>query len=295
MRPGSIISDSLLRLTIGLGKLFARLPYPLLFKLGRGLGWLLYWSTPKRRHIARVNLELCFPERTPAQIDQLLKAHYISLGQGFTEAIWGWWGRHEKRPQYQIDGLEHLEKARSEGRGVLLYTGHFTCMELGTYFLTLHQDLGIVYRPNRHPLINQAIDGGRKRHAAALFPKDQTLRMVRWLKKGSVLWIAPDQSYSRSQSAMLPFFGISCATNIAVPTLAKMGNAVIIPFFVHRDNNTFYLKLHPPVKGIPSENEASDTLKLVHYLEEHIRNHPADYLWGHRRFKKLADGRPSPY
>lgn len=284
------------RAGIGLGRALARLPRPLLFSLGRGLGRVAYWLGPKRRRIAATNLRLCFPELDTERRRKLLKAHYSSLGQGFAEVIWGWWApTHENPPECTIEGWEHLEAARSDGRGVLLYTGHFTYMELSSVCLARKVNLSVVYRPNRNPLINEAVDAGRARHVAALYAKQQTTRMVRALRRGEVLWIAPDQNYGRAQSATLPFFGVPCATNVAVPNLARLGRARILPFFASRTKNGFHLRIEPPLKDLPSGDDAADTRRLTERLEAHIRQHPEDYLWGHRRFKKRADGQPAPY
>ncbi|MGC9457021.1 MAG: lysophospholipid acyltransferase family protein [Halothiobacillaceae bacterium] len=286
---------AMLRVGLGLARALARLPRPWLLALGRAMGPVMYRLGPKRRHIANTNLRLCFPELNERQRRTLLRAHYNSLGQGLAEVIWGWWARQDDPPEWSIEGWENLEAAREDGRGVLLYTGHLTCMELGAGCLAQQLPLGVIYRPNRNPIINEAIDGGRARHVTALYAKDQTMRMVRALRRGDVLWIAPDQNYGRAQSAMLPFFDIPCATNIAVPHLARLGRARILPFFVHRTAGGFHLRIEPPLDNLPSGDDAADTRRLTARLEAHIREHPEDYLWGHRRFKNLADGQPSPY
>ncbi len=57
----------LLWLGLGLLWLLVQLPYRALLKLGRGLGWLMYRFARGRRHIARRNLELCFPQWSAAE------------------------------------------------------------------------------------------------------------------------------------------------------------------------------------------------------------------------------------
>ncbi|MEW5822867.1 MAG: lipid A biosynthesis lauroyl acyltransferase [Pseudomonadota bacterium] len=291
------LRDAVLRGLIALLRAIARLPLPVLARTGRGLGRLLHSVLPRRVAIARTNIRLCFPELDEAEVRTLARRHFIGLGQGIMEALWGWWGRHDTLPEYRIDGLEHLQAAQADGRGVLLYTGHFNASELGTFFLTLHAPISAIYRPNDLPPVDEAINAGRLRHVRALYPKDQPLAMVRALREGAALWIAPDQSFEGKQSAFLPFFGIRCATNTATPQLARMGHARILPFFVARgeDGLSYHLTLLPPVEGLPSGDDSADTQALNALLEAHIRRVPDQYLWGHRRFKDLPDGQPSPY
>ncbi|MCA1790676.1 MAG: lysophospholipid acyltransferase family protein, partial [Thioalkalivibrio sp.] len=114
-------------------------------------------------------------------------------------------------------------------------------------------------------------------------------------RAGGVLWTAPDQNYHGKSSAFIPFLGLPAATNIAMPTLARMGRAIVLPYHVRRFDNRYELEIEPPIKGIPSGDDVADTRLLVERLEAEIRRHPATYLWGHRRFKTLPRGTPSPY
>ena len=54
--------------------LASQLPWPVQRGLARFLGAFAYDIVPIRRHVARVNLRLCFPEKTPAEIRALARA-----------------------------------------------------------------------------------------------------------------------------------------------------------------------------------------------------------------------------
>ena len=64
----------------GLIRIASFLPTPTLFRFGRLLGRLALPLARSRARIARRNLELCFPEMDDAQRQQLLRAHFESLG-----------------------------------------------------------------------------------------------------------------------------------------------------------------------------------------------------------------------
>lgn len=65
---------------LGLLWLIVQLPYPLLLRIGRLLGSGMYRVATDRRRIAKRNLELCFPEKTPAERKRLLKENFASTG-----------------------------------------------------------------------------------------------------------------------------------------------------------------------------------------------------------------------
>ena len=127
--------------------------------------------------------------------------------------------------------------------------------------------------------------------------RDDLRGMVKALKLGRTVWYAPDQDLGHRHSAFTPFFGIPAATVTATTTLAKLSNAIVVPFTQTRlDNGCGYrLTLHPPLTDFPSEDEYLDACRINSVIEQQIRLQPAQYLWMHRRFKTRPDGEPSLY
>ena len=70
---------------IGLLYLLVLLPYPVLYRLGCGLGRLSMRFMKRRAAIAQRNIELCFPQMPSAERDALLKRNFESVGMGFLE------------------------------------------------------------------------------------------------------------------------------------------------------------------------------------------------------------------
>src|SRR5690606_9353453 len=117
-------------LGIGLMAAAARIPWPVQRALGRGLGGALRLLLGSRRRIAARNLELCFPELDAKARQRLLRRHFASLGIGLFEFARAWWGSVEPlRRGLEVEGLEHMEGARRDGRGVIVVSGHFTTLE----------------------------------------------------------------------------------------------------------------------------------------------------------------------
>ena len=79
-------------LGIGLAWLVARLPWAVQRPLGRGVGALLYRLLRDRRHVARRNIALCFPELDASRQEALARANFGELGIGLFEFARAWWG-----------------------------------------------------------------------------------------------------------------------------------------------------------------------------------------------------------
>jgi KDO2-lipid IV(A) lauroyltransferase len=153
-----------------------------------------------------------------------------------------------------------------------------------------------VYRKNRSEFITELQRTGRERSADATIEKRDIKKMVRSLRNGRIVWYAPDQSYDRKGSEVIEFFGVPSMHTTATSALARLGRAVTLPFFPRRlADGSYEFLILPPLENFPSGDDAADTRKYVHVLEEHIRSCPEQYFWIHRKFKNLPEGYPDLY
>jgi KDO2-lipid IV(A) lauroyltransferase len=284
---------------IGIGMLvaLARLPWPLQQALGRGLGIALRGLLRTRRAIAARNLALCFPELDAHAQESLLRAHFTALGIGVFEFARAWWGSIVPlRRGVRIEGLEHLAAARADGRGVIVVSGHFTTLEVCGRLLCDQVPLAGMYRPYPQPAMEWAVLRGRARYAAAMFAKQDVRGAVRHLKRGGLLWYAPDQDPSRGDSVYVPFFGQPAHSLTSTHQLARLSGAAVVLFeHARMDDGRYRLRLWPAFDGFPSEDAVADTARVMAGIETMARHAPAQYLWIHRRFKRRPEGAADPY
>lgn len=286
----------LLWLGIGLLWTLTRLPLAWQLSLGKLWGRLFYHLAPRRRHIARTNLRLCFPELTPAAQQQLLRQHFESLGMGLFEMLSAWWSSDKALHGLgHIEGLEHLQASLQQGKGVILLSAHVTSLEIGTRFLTSHTPIHAIYRPHENPVIEYFMQKNRAHHAEKVIHRDEVREMLSSLKQNKALWLAIDQNFGHKNSVFAPFFNIPAATNIAVTRLTELSGAVVIPFFTRRLSRGYAVTLQPPLAHFPSDSVLQDAIRINQLIEQHVRLAPEQYLWVHRRFKDRPAGEPDLY
>ncbi len=275
------------------------LPYRTMLLLGRGLGTLLYHLVGSRRHVAEVNLRLCFPELDQTTRQQLAKESFIAAATSLFEGALSWWATDARiKKLYRIEGLEHLEAARAQGRGVILLGGHYTTLEISGRFLAFHvEGLQPVYKPARNKLFEAVMANSRKRLFDDLLPSADMRTIVRNLKKGKVVWYAPDQDFGRERSVFAPFFGVPTATLISTARLAKLSGAPVVPYYSERlpGSEGFLLRLAPALEGFPSGDDLADASRVNQVIEEQVRKVPQQYLWLHKRFKTRPEGEADVY
>jgi KDO2-lipid IV(A) lauroyltransferase len=252
------------------------------------------WHAMKsRRNIARRNIERCFPELSPAQHQAILKGCFRSLARTVFEIAWSWSASEARmRRLGHLEGIEHVGVAAEGGRGVLIVTAHSTCLEIGARILGMNVRASAIYRPLKSPVLEWYQNRGRQAYAETMISKRDMRRAIRLLKKGGVVWYAPDQDFGREQSAFAPFFGIETATLLATHRLPQLTGCAVVPMFPHYDEERrhYTVRILPALEGYPSENVVTDLTRVNAALEEHVRAAPDQYWWIHRRFKTRPDG-----
>ncbi|MCF1428328.1 MAG: lipid A biosynthesis lauroyl acyltransferase, partial [Shewanella sp.] len=145
-----------------------------------------------------------------------------------------------------------------------------------------------VYRPHNNPVMEYLQVKGRLRSNKALVPKRDLRQMVRCLRDKEVIWYTADQDFGHSSAVFIPFFAVKeAATITGGTTLAKLGKAKVLPFFVQRnaDDCGYTIEVMPQLENFPGDNEVTDAIRGNGIIEELISRNPAQYMWLHRRFK----------
>ncbi len=281
-------------LALGLIWLIARLPYRALLALGRMLGAMTAHLPGERRHVAQRNLEICFPELAPAARARLLRATLADLGLMLVEFALAWMASDSgiARVPCSIQGLEHLDRFRQQGRGVLLVGAHFSHLELCARLVSRRIGIAGMYRIMDNRAFEWVVLRARLRYADAMFTKDDLRGTVKYLKRGGTVWYAPDQDMRGKDAVFVPFFGVPAATITATHHLARLSGAAVIPFFHRRrdDGRGYEIRLEPALQDFPGTDVVADTARVNAEIQVMVREAPAQYLWVHKRFKSRPPG-----
>ena len=276
---------------LGVLWMLAQLAWPLQRALGAPFGALLKVVLPDRRRAARRNLELAFPAMPADARETLLDRSFRDLGIGLFEFARAWWGSIAPlRRGVRIEGLEYLRALQAEGRGVLMVSGHFMTLEICGRLLCDHVPLAGMYRRHRSPVFEWAVLRGRLRYACAMFGNDDIRGAIRHLKRGGLLWYAPDQDMRGKDTVFAPFFGIPASTITATHQLARISGCAVVPFFHRREGARYVLRIAQPLAPFPTDDAAADSARVNAQIEAMVREAPSQYLWIHRRFKRQPDG-----
>ncbi len=283
---------------MGLLRIVCLLPHRIALGIGSLLGRLAHAAGGSRRAIVRRNIELCFPDLSENERDALALEHFKALGMALIEMGLGRWASDDHLQSItKLTGVEHVNTALESGRGVIMLAAHFTTLEVsGRVLAKAIPPFDAVFRKNRSEFMTELQRTGREVSADATIEKRDIKKMVRSLRAGRAVWYAPDQSYNRKGSEVIEFFGTPAMHTTATSTLARLGKAVVVPFFPRRlADGTYELLLLPAFDDFPGDDPIVDTRRYLDALETHVRSCPEQYFWIHRKFKDLPDGYPDYY
>lgn len=280
--------------------LIAWLPLATKQKIGKKLGRFLKKKLSVRTRVGRKNLQACFPDKTPDEVEVMLEENMEQMTMGAMESPHAWW--RDMKPyveKVKVVGLEHLFEAQAKGNGVLIMGGHFAAVDfiipLIAGKVVPKYELAYMYRPHDNPVIDRMITNGRNRHDVTGFTKRELKDMIQYLKNGGLVWYACDQNFSKSSDRFVPFFGVQAA-NISTPSwIAKESGAAVVFMRMHRlpdGNHEFEISKELPDFG---QDPQADCESWNRELEKAIMHYPAQYFWVHKRFKKRPPGEPKFY
>jgi KDO2-lipid IV(A) lauroyltransferase len=288
----------LARFVIALLWLLHWLPLRLLAPIGQLVGMFAYWLVASRRRVARINLRLCFPDLTSQQREKLLRQHFRAFGRGIVEGGIAWWSSPERlRRIVRIEGQEHVDAL--QGQLVIVLVPHFVGIELEGLRMTLDYRGVAVYVRQKNPYIDAFLKRKRERFQGTrmISRQEGVTAVLRALKGGQALQLSPDMDLGAQDAVFVPFFGVPAATVTALPRMARLTKAKVIPLIItqYPGGEGYVARFYPAWANYPSANVQEDTRRMNAFIEERVRDTPEQYLWTHRRFKTRPPGEASFY
>ena len=253
--------------------------------IGKLCGKLLFIFAKSRKKIARANIEACFPELSKAEQQELLRDNFLHLGRSFIETGIAWFWSDKKiqsKVDYDVIGINHLSNNNSN-KGNLIIFKHSQHLELDARLFAMNAAVYGVSRTHNSASMNKIQNKGRLSSIKDTADKNNPRKFMKWLKAGKNVMYAIDQDYGWDHSVKLQFFNQEAATITTTRKIIDATNANLLFINSYYKNKTLVLQIEL------IDHEGLNSIKLAQkindLMEEKILQHPAEYLWMHRRFK----------
>lgn len=267
-------------------------------KLARLLAPIFWYAVPKRRKIALRNLELCFPEKTEDEREQIAHKLCFNIARSAIDHGDLWAGTVEQvRSLVHIEGLENITS--ETGHPLLVIAPHFIGLDAAVTALATYVRGAGLYQRQKNAAWNKAALEGRQRFShSELIEKTgrgDVKKMIRLICQNLPFYYLPDMDYGRSHSEFIDFFGVPAATIPAASKLARITKAKVVFCVTEMTETGYVTHISKPLENFPTTDALADTKRIQKEIERWVLRFPDQYFWMHRRFKTRPIGEKSLY
>jgi len=283
----------------------AVLPHNIALKVGEFLGLLVFYIWGSRRRIAVENIEKAMGNSLqPLAISNqplavsIARETFKNLGRSFAEIIKIYCGLGKSIiDNVEVRGIENYLKAKSKDKGVIFITGHCGNWELMALAFGIKVDnVSVVARTQNNPYLNKLIENIRAKYGNNVIYKKGALKgMLSELKKNRGIGILMDQAVLKDEGYKIDFLGRPAWTTKMPALMARKTGAAVVPIFINRERDKHVINIYPEVALSKAESQSSraveqqlieDTKRFSGFIEDYIKEHPAEWLWIHKRWKR---------
>jgi KDO2-lipid IV(A) lauroyltransferase len=256
---------------------------------------LFAWVGPrlaKSRNV-RTNLEIMFPEKSPAE--RVSIESQIWGEQGALFAAYAHMDRicSSERRRIEVVAPDAIVSHIRAGLPAVFVTAHLSSFHISTWAGTqLGGRATVLYHPDSNPILDRIIQLRREPIACNLVPRDGGIRvLMRELAQGGCVGLVVDNRADEGE--LVPFFGRPAPTVTTPARLALHFDCPLVPVRVERlgDGAHFRITLYDAVR--PSEaarTKSERALDMTRQLNEHferwIRERPGQWVIIKRRWPR---------
>ena len=246
-----------------------------------------------RRRVAR-NLDLVNTDMAPAERRRFMTAVGRSVGRSWAELLNNdQLGARCKNLPIEGPGLAALERARADGKGAILVSGHYGQWEAFRHAMRGHSmTCGAVYKPNTNAYYNDLFLKNITMGGEPIFESGPggVRGMLRHLRSGGFVAMLLDQRYGKGID--VDFLGQPAPTSPVIAEIALKLDLLVVPVYGLRSSDDpaqLTLFAEAPV---PHGSVADMTQALTASLEARVHADPTQWYWLHNRW--ISGGAPGP-
>ena len=184
------------------------------------------------------------------------------------------------RERVSIQGLEHIEAIRASKRGALLLTAHYGNWELGGAFIAaMGIPIHAVVRPVPSPALERVFNFFREQRGLKVIPLDKAgAGIVKALRRGEAVALVGDRDFTGNGQPHA-FFGRTASLPRGAAWFAhRLDIPIYMGFVTRAPDDTFILRIHPPIDPAQVPTEDAIQEKIVAVMEAMIARDPCQWF-----------------
>lgn len=269
-------------------------------RIGRWLGALIWALGLREKHIAKVNIQLAFPDLSERDQVALARRSVQAAGEWFCELGRVWQGSQSdlNKLVVKVTGAETLADAKTKGQGVVFLAPHMGNWEFAGLYVNTLMPLSCLYEPPERPGLEEFIVDARGRFGMTTFPTTPkgVVGLTRALKSGRAVGVLPDQvPRDLSAGCNASFMGHMCFTPTLAVKLAQRTGARLFYLIAYRVDKGFEVLIKPADEAIYTEDMTAAMTVMNQGIADLLAPYPEQYQWTYKRFRVRPQQGPNPY
>jgi KDO2-lipid IV(A) lauroyltransferase len=286
----------------GVVKVLSSLPRTTVVAMGEALGSLAWRLDARHRRVMRENLRAADLGLSEDEVIALSKACFRHFGGVLMSVVPMMTASAEELDAWiVVEGLEHFDAAKAEGKGFIQLTGHYGHWEAIALAQSRHgRSLAVIGRELDNPLLDPELRAFRERFGNRQIDKEGAMKeTLKAFKAGEGVGFLLDQD-ALTMGVFVRFMGQWASTYATAGALAAKFDLPVLPVFSWPEpDGRIRVRFEAPFKvprtGQPDRDAWVATQMLVGVIEHQVRKDPRWWFWMHNRFKTQPGiGHPPP-
>ncbi len=244
-------------------------------------------------HRARVNFELCFPEKSFAEREALVEETlYTAALFFFRFALLSLRSPKWLQKHCNIQGLDTLRKHIDNGENVILMTPHSWAIDVPAILLaSMGMPVSAMAKKQKNDVADWLMHKQRVQYGGRVYERSGGIKpFLKSIRDGYVGYYLPDQDHGPEHSVFVDFFATRKATLPGLGKIAKLSRSKVLPMFasMNTEDGTFDIEILPAFELDKGEEQDARTCNEA--IEYFVGSKPEQYMWVLQLLHSQEDG-----
>jgi len=258
--------------------------------------WTCFWFYILRLRVKETTeqVQKVFPLKSKKEASKIVFDSFYNLILVIFEYSYLAFNKKHLFRHTDVRNLDLLNKALSKDRPVFLFTGHLANGEAILSRVCYEgYPLHLIAKRVGNSFLNSFLFDLREVAGLVHIPPTQALtEIIAAMKKKAPLVFLHDQFRSPPKGVASTFLGLPTYTNSSLASFALKNNALVLPVNMFREDERTVVSFEEEIPfekkyKTDKENIAHMTQIYNDWLETKISKRPGEWMWIHRRWKKV--------
>ncbi|MBM7037670.1 lauroyl-Kdo(2)-lipid IV(A) myristoyltransferase [Vibrio ulleungensis] len=235
-------------------------------------------------HRARVNLHLCFPEKSYEEREEIIRQTFITAVSfllsfpALTLKNKQWLAKNTT-----VSGLENITQATDNGDNVILLVPHTFAIDIPAILLASKgMPVSAMAKKQKNEVADWLMHRQRVQYGGRVYERSGGIKpFIKSIKEGYLGYYLPDQDHGPEHSIFVDFFATTKATLPGLGKLSKVSRAKIVPVYsmYNAQLGRYEIKIEPAFSPFPTDTEEGDARAMNGFIERNATARPEQYMW----------------